>query len=624
MAFNVDGNDNTQANAQAEVKQPGSFTEEKAFKNNQTLGGDALGFGTRQLKLMSSVRGGELIANLTKVMEESFKNAKLDNLIKPNVEVFDNTIVTDLAYSAIVISSLYGDTVYYYTIVLEATGEKSFTASDIIAELTAASKAPGQQRPQIYTPDDANDVYLHDIIQNRLAQVYGVNKFKAVDGMVLNRESSDLATAPYHLAAIAIQAIYSEYALDSEKVKDLDIATAKKSTNGQLRFDTVFTNGRSVNEFGVPVRADWKINLALYKNNQQIQSINGQNSKVGVTSVTGFIDSTPEEVTLQNPNGFGTFTKFELRPNIIVTSIDPSNTSPCYLLLSLLSSVVMANPSMWVAALPTRDPKHQVGALNIFTNILPDETGKKGGTPDRIDLSAKSLSATQVHSIIRDMYRLDPSISIDIPSFGRETFFTSILSVAANPTNLNAAREASNELIAAAHWLTSGEFPLDFPTNKIFNNQGVIIPLGEWNDKNGVRDIRDIDLAFVASHTNDNNLINKFVLSGVPSNISGVDPFTARVDVISKLIPDAIINGKATRVTFTGEFIQTLSAAAIKAGLNVNYEPAIKFADNNNIGVLNGFLSNAGIGQSYGFAREFNQQGFVYNTNYVNAGFGRF
>lgn len=598
----------------------------EADKGLTNESGDII-FGSRKLRLMSFVKGAEYTSKIANLMEDAYVKSKVDPNIRPSIITLDNT-ESGLAYSVIVAALKSKNMVYYYSIILEATGERIFTAGDMMAEINATLNSPmQQQRPQIYTPDDANDEYLDNVIKSALHKMYNATQFKSVDGMVLHEDTGDPETTAHKLAFIALLAINSEYALDTKINQDINIATAVKASEGILKFDAVYSNGTSKNDFDRPVRADWKINLAIHNNKtSQIQSINLRNTKLPVTSVAGYVDSIPEEHQFPSPTGFGTYTKTMLRPHIVITSIAPEETSPCNTLLSVLCAVVMTNQNMWVPALPHKDPKHQVGSLNVYTDLFNDIVNNKKSVPDMINLTDKSYRLEEVYNIIREMYTLEPAISIDIPAFGPETFYLSRLAVAANPNKSQAyVKAAADDIISTARWLTNGNFPQDYPITDIFNSDGIVVPLGEWSDKTGLRDIRDIDLAFIAGHSNDANLLRDYVISNLPAFRTGKDPFITKVNIISKFIPDAKIDGKAVRITFNGKFIKELSAAAIAAGLNIGYSPTISMAENNDIRIMASALSGAGVGQgTAGFAREFTQQGATYNTRFVNTGIGRY
>ena len=104
-----------------------------------------------------------------------------------------------------------------------------------------------------------------------------------------------------------------------------------------------------------------------------------------------------------------------------------------------------------------------------------------------------------------------------------------------------------------------------------------------------------------------------------------MDPYISKVDLISKLIPGAVITGKAVRVTFSEKFISTLMNAAMGAGLDARYEPEITFMETNNIAMVGNYMAGAGLGgNAAGFAKQQMNNAPMYQTPYAANGFGRY
>lgn len=585
----------------------------------------SLGFDSHGMSLMSGSKGSEYTKAIANGMAEAYKSVpNPPSQIK--IDVLDNHDFTNLKYSAIVTSVDCGNEVCYHTVLLEATGDRVFTASDVMVAVADATKNYSQgNNLQYWSPDDANNVYLHNEIKMVLSKAYGNKPLKSVDSVVLPKEHGEIADVAEKLAATSYNACIVEWCLSTEAVSDLNIATAlQKEGKGKiLKISSDMRGLTGTNPFGSPFRADWKLVLNITDAQQTFRDLNVQSGNVPLVETAGFVDAIPEAIVVQQHPGYPPVEKTTLRPNIIITNNNPLKPTPCYMLLGIISSIVMTNPGMWIKALPLKDSKNQFGSLNVYTGLTKDKDGN--ATREILDLTNKQHTKDKVYNVAKTMYTLQPMISMDIPAAGHQTFYTAILSTAANPNNPNNIRtNAISELIAQANWLTNGAFPLDFPINEVFIDNGVVIPLGEWSDKTGLRDIRDIDLAFICGHSDSEDMMNKWVLTNFPSDKTGLDPFFTKVDIISKLVPDARITGKAVRVTFTGKFINTLAQAAAAAGLDARYEAEIKFLTDNNIGMVANYLTNAGVGNSIGFAREYTPQGVNFTTQYTNAGTGRF
>lgn len=583
-------------------------------------GVESLGFGSNLLTPMPTVQGGDYTQRIAKAIEKVYAETKFKPGINPNIDVFDKMVISGIAYSCIVISLKYQEVLYYFNILLEATGDRIFTAGDMVNEIQQVERASfGNPKPLIYTPDDANDAFLHrTIIAPHLTQSYQVKKLTPVDGMIYPAEAPESSICV--LASEALKAVYTELALANKLHADLDITAAKAKSTGYLKVDAIYSTGISINPFATPIRSDWRLNLYEYiSQTKQEQSINVQDNKRQVNSVAGYVDSIPITKVDNNNMPF-----IRLAPHIIITNVQTKDSTPGNTLLSILTSLIMIERSMWLPALPTKSSKHQVGALNIYTDLGNQVRTKQKQVPDRYDFSKTQefKDSNQIAMALNNMYTENPQLSIDVPVLGPETYYLSILSAAANLNNPELARAASKEIIDSAHWLTGGKFPKDFPTDGIFNGPGVVIPLGTWSDSSGEKDIREIDLSFLACHTNDNDLINEYALSNYNGN--NIDTFISRIKVIAKLVKDAKIKGKATRLTFTRDFIDALSAASLSAGLQMTYTPTFTFKDHNNINFITSYTRNAGLTNNISFARQNIQQGIAWNTNYGNAGYNRF
>lgn len=537
-------------------------------KNNASTAdlGNILTFENSLTGLMNSNQGSEYTNNVAKALVNYY--AKATKQVSPSVHIFDKETFTKLAYSTIVVTLKVNNTVNYYTILLESTGRKPLTAHEIIEEWTQASKIPGGA-PIIYTADEAINSLLHkEIIANLKLEYNSGEEFQAVDGLVLHKGHPDIDQIAPMVATLAYNACYVEALMDSKNYQDLNIAVAvAEKKNKQLRFEASMSKATSLNELCMPTRSDWKISLCLFNNQAQNFNIpNADIAKKVLSSVSGFVDALPENVALPTPPGMAQQYGIRFRPHVITTSIASVVPTIGYMLLGVVSSLVMTNKNMWLSTFSPTDKKVNVGSLNILSKI-------DDGEGQRIDFTNKSYTADQVWAGISQLFPQSPILSVDVESYGPQSYYTSILAAAAASTASDEKTAAAKYLVKVANHITGGRFPANYDINKIFAMPGITIPLGHWSDKSGDRDIRDIDLVFITSHTDDINIINSWALSSLPMSASGQDPYLTKVGIISKLIPSAEITGKATRVTFHSEFITTLISSVVSAGLDVRYEP---------------------------------------------------
>jgi len=584
--------------------------------NADRVGTKSIGWGTRDLMVMSSNMGSEYTAKFAHDMEQAY--SKLTDT-KLKINILDKEKLEGLAYSSIVVSHKSKDSVYYFIVLLAETGREAMKAKEITAELSL--ERTHNQRPNVFTIDDGIDEVLHTEVIRILSRVYGDVKFISADGEIARRSHSELL--PAKIASTAYNADTIDPVITSGEYADLNITEAINSSPNRTL--TIEPNGLKqvvFNEAEAPIRHDFSLDLVSVDNTPQSNSINLANSRDTLSKVVGFIDVIPATYIAPAMPGVPPVETISLHPHIIINSIDVKMPTPGFMFMGLVSSLIMTQENMWLPALMPKDDKdyNNIGALNIITNL--------NNNPNRIgevlDLTAKNIKQEDAFGILKNMCKLTPIVSMDIESFGPQTYYTSLLSVAAQNKNTAAKRVACAEIIETVVQLTNNNFPEDFPLDKIFANTGIIVPTGIWHDKNGERDIRDVDTSFIATRNQDIDLLNKWAFSNLPKSASGVDPFGAKVEIISKLIPEAEITGKATRVTFTGEFIKMLSDAATAAGFNTRYKPQYEYSQTQNIGEVGSYLQTAGIANAAGFATQQVNSGPSYNFGYSNVGYNRF
>lgn len=598
-----------------------------------------LGFLQGDLAVMTSDKSKEFISRLKEVMRREMNTDKrFDNF---NLFILDKDIETRLAYSYVVISKIDNDKVYYFTAILEATGRKPLSASDIIDEFNMSIKNRTISN-KIWTTDDAfNGVLRESIVAyvcGDAASVYNAehkgasgfkpkspNDFTAIcaDGIIIPYFTENIETLPSYILTAAFNAINSTAFVTSAS-KDLNITTANQATPGaSLKIDSSTMKIVAKDEVENPIRADWRVELNLRSNADNnltyVEELNKGSANATLVKACGFIDAIPDEKITPVPGGLP-LREIRMRPHIIITDINASKPTTGFTLLGLVTSMIMTNKSMWMGALLPDKSKYNVGALNLKANM----EGNANGVGAIINLEGtgkNKMSDEDVFTYINKLFELESIVSVDIPSYGPHTYYTSVLSAAASGHSSPNTVGAQNALINAAVMLTNGQFPENFPRHEIFAHEGVLIPLGVWKDKTGaLRDIRDVDLTMIASETGDAALMDKWFLSNLPSKMSNLDSYLTKVDIISRIIPKAEITSKAVRVTFTSTFINTLVDCAIKAGLNVRYEPEVKLHEVSSLSGLYGYNSNASVGDVSRFARQNVAAGPNYNTFWVTNG----
>ena len=608
-------------------QQSGSFSSRNGKKS--------LGFFNGDVKLMSSNKATDYATSITSIIKDAYKGVEDGGKIQ--VTLLDKDVMTGLEYSYIVVSRKNAN-INYFVVVLEATGRKPMTASEIINEFNTAIRSKQGSR-NLFTTGDAINGVLRGLITEMLAKHYAVNNVPAdqstiiaADGLIVPYSVDDVELVARNVAAIAFNALNVISVLDNPTVSDVNIHEGNAETNNAiLNIVSSVNKSTSIDEMGTPIRADWKIEMGVQQQNTQYNNLNyaEELNKGGVNNVLtktcGFVEAYPEEVRTPLPNG-NEIREIRFHPHIIVTDIATAKPTIGFMMLGLLSSLVMTNRDMWLASVMPDGSKYHAGYLNRLSDI------EGNGSADVLDFEATSKGGKErkyapekVYSIVNEMFRLSPVVSMDIPDYGPHTYYTSVLSAAASGNNKPNTIGAIRTLIETVNVLTNGEFPTNFDINSVFAHEGIMVPLGIWRDKTGTRrDIRDIDLTMICKEENDPEVIKNWITSSAPARITNMDPYLTKVDVISRIIPNAEITGRGVRVTFTSTFIETLVAAAMRAGFAVRYEPEMKLLEQNNLSITSGLLNNAVLNNVSGFARQNVVMGPNFNTSWVNSGYGRF
>lgn len=628
----LDGNSITNINiggGESATTQPTANVNANTNTNNSaqfTAAASNLTFGNNDIFMLSDSTGAEqcnrLAAHIKKLYAENIPQSTI------RVDVLDKqTAILNIAYSAIIISNKTNNEVSYYTVVVPPTGREAKTAGQMAAELTNLQNRQFGQNQQIdiFTYDEVIDSYYDESTRNLLKNLYKdlpVDKMFSLDGVILPRHPHDEEAVATVTGILASRYIAVDAALSTDRLGDLNLKDAlDRAGVSMLKISKAFTNAPSKNQLGEPIRANWSLLLEKQDNNKRIASLNNNSSVEVLTNVSGFVDAIPDEV-VQAPMAAGLpsarLTRFH--PHIIITNASVNVPTPGYLLLALLSALPMVNKSMWSAPLI-----HNINNVR-FLNRIANLEGNPDGVGVELDLNSKKTSEEDIKNFINQIFTLDPIISLDVQSFGPQTFYTSLFSNGASPAATEARQRSLQTIIETANHLTNGAFPLSFDPNRIFMTSGVTVPLGVWTNNKGVeQDLREIDLAFVCANNPDIKAAYDWALSTLPRERTAAgDPFATKVMEIAKLTPDAVVSGRAIRVTFTAEFITMLSEAAKACGFNFTYEPEVRFESNNiNWSNVGGILSTGGINSTVtsGMAREFvGATPTAYYNPYGNAG----
>lgn len=570
------------------------------------------GFGSGLSNGMLYTEGSAEIREVFEMVEKTYLGYPEQH--RPKAVIIDKQLIDGPAFSAITVGYRFNNNkVNYYVILFEDTGRQSLTAGEITREMDTAMRSGKNAFPEVWTTDAALDKRMLEFARNELAKVFPNAEFRYTDGVVVNSHNfPSKETLVKHITAIAWRAVYNEAAIASGARKDINIASAVSSAQGStLRINTSFETAGMVDDVFRPVRADFVTELVKRENNNQMRnSINSGSAYSQLCRAYGFVDSVPVEINVPSVSGPRKVTRFA--PHIVLTGLQSMHNTLGWALLDILQASIVRDPNMWVRVLASKVGGKRtisnIGALNVLANLEDNQNG----IGEALDFSAKGVTSQQVIDYVQKLHENQmPVFSMDIDNAGPQTYFTSALAVAARLDGSQASVNAARHIVATASWLTNGGFPANYPLEKIFSYAGVKIPVGTWANNHGVQDLRDIDVTFVASRTNDRDMINRMILTTLPATINGgFDPYMERIKVLSAIDSNIRITGTATRVTFHPEFIAALTNAAQAAGLMLEYIPDSFIQRPSDIGHISGYITGAGMSaQVPGFATYGGQTG---------------
>lgn len=562
--------------------------------------------------------GSEILTKLQKTLAEIYTSA--DARFEFTLIPVDNNNEVSLAFSALVVcvrdKAAKDVGVSYYTMILEATGEKIPVRFETINN---------RQIEIVRVPGDAVDEELMRIVHSKVAAAFPNQEIFSADAMVIpSAFNVDDKAAVYALAVNASMADFTEINMRSPGFTDLNLANAKQDSNLLVRL--TFDKSMVENAAGEPQRSDVKVDFTSQQNQQQQnRSLNSGDRVTKVAQLSGFVDVLWAPV--QTQMGMAQYAMPQQNPmmnqkyvsRLVLTDVQSnySTTLPSYL-LAIVTALSVRDDNNWYNVFKSSPSysneslMHDVGALNIEANM----ENNANGIGTRIDTRKDTFSIADLAKLLAMTIRPGLVISMDVPDCGPQTWYTSVFAAASN-----GSRAATDAIFNAAMQLTNGAFGRHFqPGQQMFTDQGNRVHLGTYIGSSGVkRDIRDIDYLAVMNMTNDVEVIRKWSDTFNATGIPLAERLAQRKQIITGIASNAEINGFATRVTFTEGFLKALSLACAEAGLVVRIDTATSgigfqndrgaagFVDTalNQMG-QGGFFNRGSVGGGQAFNNQFN------------------
>jgi hypothetical protein len=584
------GGGNTQATQTTGAPAPAHATLNTGDGRNPTMdhGRSSAGapFSLRQMgggmrTFMNRSANSEVLTKTQKAIETMYKesgNATFEYALIP----IDMNQTANLSVSALVVAVRDKHRpdlgVAYHALILQGSAEDPGSRFEQIG---------GKNVEIIRTVSEAYDQVMNAAIFEAVQRTFpNANLFNAEATVVPRDFPLDDSQQLYRLAANAAFACSQEIETRDPQFSDVNLANAEKDSNLTVR--TLFAQDQSTDVVGQPMRTDVIIDFQAQPLNQNQQQQNLERTTL-ISRIAGYMDIVWDAP--QTPTGFGissgvpgapgwgpatpSYQRYAAR--FVATQLDSEKllTIPAQL-LALMPALALRDNNAWVHAFkpnPTLggDDIHDIGAIGIEVNM----EGDPSGFGKRIDTKTVGFKDESLFKLIALTFKPGLILSMDVPECGPQTWYNS-WAAAVGEGNAR----AYDAVIAAANLLTNQNFSRYWTGGAIAINENNRIHLGYYTDRNGVRrDIRDIDYLAVLNLMGEKDpMIAKewsdtFLRVDYPLAVR----LSERARILRGLVDNVVFTGYATRVTFTGEFIDALAQGCRDAGLTMR--AATAFAD---------------------------------------------
>ena len=541
--------------------------------------------------------GSEQYRKLKEKVEEVYKSA--NDKIGIKVLDLDKSTYKDLAFSAMIVcGSVNGNPkagIAYHILLLEGTGKKLDNIMDSI---------PGQPQVEILrTTENAVDRELLEMAAGVVGRAFPNVQTFMVDATVVpesfNIEDQD---SIHRLALNAGLAVSQELQMRDPNFTDVNLVVgATRET--RLQINIGFSKLQRKDMMGSPMRSDVAVNFVSSRANSggKNASVNSGDREQTVSEVSGFVDLVPAPIP-QIPQQYqypgmptmGATQRYAAR--LVITDLQSNfSYTPGGMLLALATAFEVGSSNNWTQGFrPTATQKGEldlgdIGALNIEANMA----NEKGEFGTRVDTRSSDFDLKALGQMVGTLVRPGLMVSLDCPVAGPQTWYTSVFAGAASGSAV-----AQQILYNAANQLSNGNFEKAFPSNgQMFVDQGNRIHLGYWFDRSGMkRDIRDFDHVAACNIFGPSNpkqiqqLAETFLRHDIPLD----HRLFKRKQLFSAMSNEtAVFTGMADRITFTGAFLNAISASLRATGIPVTVTTPLSAADFNHQRPVGDFVNAA-------------------------------
>ena len=375
-------------------------------------------------------------------------------------------------------------------------------------------------------------------------------------------------------------ATVTELKVSSPDFVDPSIPTSNIDVNLLLNVQFGMNHHESV--VGTPIRGDIVVDFSTKERHQQrSRSINDVSSERKLSTVTGYVELmwAPSVNTYQN-NLYGApqnnLTQKYLANFVLTDIVSDRAYTPASLLMALYTALAVRDSNNWVQAFKPSNVQgldiRDIGALNIEANLprLGQVPGQIPEYGERVDTKVSTFGISELGQYVTALVQPGLAVSMDVQLAGPNTWYLTMFKDAANGNPY-----ANDVIVNSANTLTRGLFSKHFQTGTpIFVQCSEFIHMGYYTDRNGVRkDLRDIDYVAVANILGDRDptMLRAWSDTFIYTEYNPLTRLNARMKIIKGCTGDsAVFTGIATRVTFTGAFLNALAASIRESGISVD------------------------------------------------------
>jgi hypothetical protein len=436
------------------------------------------------------------------------------------------------------------------------------------------------------------DSKLREVVSTFVASQYKVNPADVVHiGHCVVPKAADLSSAE-------VTRVYFDSAhlaiIDAAGGQGVGRVTAKHLRNPQVavRQRTTITPGECrLNRIGQPIAADFNTSIKLTRVNQKqgdMYQVHTGTQEHNLAEVSGYIDF--NIITQQQSSPYAQLQQPQVpkpgyMPVVILTevaglansgrSIEDLRTQ----LMGLVATLAMTANHGWVRVFETypgqKTQKQSIGLLGLEY----DPYGRGPEALGKVPVESVSLNKVPEEgketpfSMANKWCTQNVAVALDVEQGGRLEWVQSVFIAAAQ----NPRSGANDDIIAECDALTGGAFSQVWAQANsgnakaaVMHHDTVTVHLGTYTDKDGrARDLRTIDyLTMLAASPKDLQFVAQATAAMTPGIANNIN-LSDRRRCLMSVAGDCNINGMATRVYFSPNFIPCLVQALINNDVRI-------------------------------------------------------